>query len=84
MKDKIFKVFKTCILEKAIMKYKNVRTRKYNLDYYLDCFILLLNELNNWKTLTKIKSNNIKFHWKTVYNEYRKWCNDNIFTPLKN
>jgi hypothetical protein len=79
MKDKIFNVFKKCILEKANVKYKNVRTRKCNLDYYLDCFILLLNELNSWKTLTKLKSNNNKFHWKTVYNEHRKWCNDNIF-----
>jgi len=79
MKDKIFKVFKTCILEKANLKYKNVRNRKYKLDYYLNCFTLMLNELNKWETLSKIYPNSNKYHWKTVYNEHRKWSNDNIF-----
>jgi len=54
MKDKIFNVFKKCILEKASIKYKNVRTRKYKLDYYLKCFTIMLNELNKWETLSKI------------------------------
>ena len=52
MKDKIFKVFKLCILEKANIKYKNVRTRKYKLDYCLKCFTTMLNELNKWETLS--------------------------------
>ena len=79
MKDKIFKVFKLCILEKANIKYKNVRTRKYKLDYYLKCFTTMLNEINKWETLSKIYPNSNKYHWKSVYNEHCKWCNDNIF-----
>ena len=79
MKDKIFKVYKKYVLEKANDLYKNVRTRKYKLDYYLNCFMLMLSELNKWESLSKINYNKRKFHWKSVYNEHRKWCKDNIF-----
>ena len=79
MKDAIFKVYKSCVLEIANNAYKEVRKRKYNLDYYLNSFLLLLNDVNNWKTLSIINQNHKKFHWKTVYNEFCRWSKDNIF-----
>ena len=81
MKDFIFKVYKSCVLEIANNAYKNVRKRKYKLDYYLNKFLLLLNELNKWQSLSITQQNEIqtKFHWKTVYNEFNKWSKDNIF-----
>ena len=81
MKDAIFKVYKSCVLEIANNAYKNVRKRKYKLDYYLNKFLLLLNELNKWQSLSVIDEipNQKKFHWKTIYNEFIKWSKDNIF-----
>ena len=58
---------------------EEVRKRKYKLDYYLNSFLLLLNDVNNWKTLSIINHNHKKFHWKTVYNEFCRWSKDNIF-----
>lgn len=79
MKDAIFKVYKSCVLEIANNAYKNVRNRKFKLDYYLNNFLLLLNDVNKWKTLSVINQNQKKFHWKTIYNEFMKWSKDNIF-----
>ena len=85
MKDAIFKVYKLCVLEIANNSYKNVRNRKFKLDYYLNNFLLLLNDVNKWKTLSVINKNQNqkKFHWKTIYNEFSncvmKWSKDNIF-----
>jgi hypothetical protein len=81
MKDAIFKVYKSCVLEIANNAYKNVRKRKYKLDYYLNKFLLLLNELNKWQSLSVIDEipNQKDFHWKTIYNEFNKWSKDNIF-----
>jgi hypothetical protein len=70
MKDAIFKVYKSCVLEIANNAYKNVRNRKFKLDYYLNNFLLLLNDVNKWKTLSVINQNQKKFHWKTIYNEF--------------
>ena len=39
----------------------------------------MLNDVNNWKTLSIINHNHKKFHWKTVYNEFCRWSKDNIF-----
>ena len=80
MKDKIFKSFKKYILYWAHKKYPNIRKRKYSLEYYLNNFIYMLNDLCKWESLKLIHKNKDKYHYKTIYNEYNKWCRDNIFT----
>ena len=42
MKDAIFKVYKSCVLEIANNAYKDVRKRKYKLDYYLNSFFTVV------------------------------------------
>ena len=76
MKDAIFKVYKKCVLEIASNAYKPIRKRKYNLDYYLNCFTKLLTDINKWESLSSIYPNQNKYHWKTVYNEFQKWSKD--------
>ena len=44
MKDKTFNAYKKCILLIAKEKYKNIRNRKFCLDYYLTNFITLINQ----------------------------------------
>ena len=80
-KDKIYNCFKKCILHIAQLKYPLIRKRKYSLQYYLDKFFLLLNDMVTWKSLkyTYDYHNNNKFHWKSIYNEYNRWAKDNIF-----
>jgi len=62
--------------------------RKYSIEYYLDLIFELINDVNNWYSLSKLntykpipKKNNEKpkYHWKTIQNLYNKWSNDNIF-----
>jgi hypothetical protein len=50
----------------------------YTNEYYLNMILYLLNDVNNWKLLTKIegygfnleKENITKYHYKTIYNKY--------------
>lgn len=80
-KDKIYNAFKKCILNTANLMYPQIRKRKYSLKYYLDNFILMLNDLVKWESLKHTHNYNSKkdYHWKTIYNEHNKWSNDNIF-----
>jgi hypothetical protein len=80
MKDKIFKTFKKYILYWAHKKYPNIRKRKYSLEYYLNNFIFILNDVCKWDSLKITNGYNGEYHYKTIYNEYNKWCKDNIFT----
>ena len=79
MKNKIFNLFKKYILFFAHKKYPNIRKRKYSLEYYLDNFYLMLNDLCRWESLKLIHKDANKYHYKTIYNEYNRWSNDNIF-----
>lgn len=80
-KDKVYNCFKKCILHIAELRYPLIRKRKYSLQYYLDKFLLLLNDMVSWKSLrhTYNYHNKKEFHWKSIYNEYNKWAKDNIF-----
>jgi hypothetical protein len=79
MKDKTFQKYKKYILHFVNKKYKNLRKRKYNFDYYIKNFIHVLTDVTKWQSLNLINNNERTFHWKTIYNEYNKWCKDNIF-----
>lgn len=80
-KNKVYNCYKKCILHIAELKYPIIRKRKYSLRYYLNNFLLLLNDMVSWKSLkhTYNHNNKKKFHWKSIYNEYNKWAKDNIF-----
>lgn len=81
LNKKIFNCYKKYILYYANIKYPPVRKRKYTLEYYLDNFINVLNDLTKWEAITKLKSckGEAVKHWKTIYNEYLKWSKDGIF-----
>ena len=79
MKKKICNCFKKYILIIAKQKYPQLRTRKYSLNYYLTNFVIMLNDVVKWKSLMLINKNCQTYHYKTIQNEYNKWCNDNIF-----
>ena len=69
---------KEIILKIAKEKYPEIRKRKYNLNYYLENFIHVLNDLVKWQSLKLINTKSKEYHWKTIYNEFNKWSN-NIF-----
>ena len=63
MKNIIFDKLKTMILSVANVKYPPVRIRTYSLEYYLDKFILILNDSVKWFTLTSFKQHLIKMNF---------------------
>ena len=83
------------ILKKLILieadKLDKLRKFEYEItytnEYYLDMILYLLNDVNNWKFLTKIegygfnleKKNIPKYHYKTIYNKYVYWIKKDIF-----
>ena len=77
--DTIYNCYKKYILQYAIEKYPEIRKRKYSLKYYLDNFIYVLNDVTKWESLKLINKNENKYHWKSIYNEFKKWSLDNIF-----
>ena len=79
MKDNIFNLLKKHILDIANKKYPQIRKRKYSLEYYLEKFTDILNEVVNWQSLRKTYQNCKNYHWKTIYNEFNKWSKDGIF-----
>ena len=77
------------ILSKIIdNKYcKNNHKKYYSNEYYLINIFEMLNDVNKWKTLNKLKSfepvniNNkiAKNHHDTIRKKFLKWCKDGIF-----
>jgi len=69
-------------------KYRvNKHKKYYSNEYYLKNIFLMLNDINKWKTLIKLKSyepvliNNkiAKSHFDTIRKKFVKWVNDGIF-----
>src|SRR5436309_14511105 len=78
-KDKVYQCYKKYILEEAKLKFLEVRKRKYSLQYYLDNFIRVLNDVTKWESLSLINQNENTYHWKSIYNEFKKWTAKNVF-----
>ena len=78
-KDKIYNCYKKYILHNATLKYPEIRKRKFSLEYYLNNFIHVLNDVTKWESLKLINKYENEYHWKAIYNEYNKWSNDDIF-----
>ena len=81
MKQKQFinSEFKKIILNLVDSKLPRIRMCKYNYSYYLDKFILVLTKLSGWDSLSFVCNNNKSFHYKSIYNEFIRWTNNNIF-----
>ena len=62
----------------------NIRTPKYSNAYYLNNIILVLRDVVSWKSLSRVYKHSSKFHYKTIYDIYLKWCKLNIFEDVFN
>jgi hypothetical protein len=87
-KEEFIKITKNNILHVYKDNFDKKYKRKYSIDYYLNLIFELLNDVNNWNSISKLKiynpiiknNNNIpKYHWKTVQNLFNKWSHDCIF-----
>ena len=54
---------------------------KYSDEYYLNFIFYMLNDINKWSFIVKLKDYNSKFkyHYKTIYNKFVYWSNNNVF-----
>jgi hypothetical protein len=84
MDTELIKIFNKIIDD----KYKvNKHKKYYSNEYYLTNIFVMLNDINKWKTLIKLKSyepvniNNkiAKSHYDTIRKKFVKWSNDGIF-----
>jgi len=84
MNTELIKIFNK-IIDKTYSK--NNHKKYYLNDYYLINIFEMLNDINKWETLTKLKSyepiliNNkfAKSHFDTIRKKFIKWSNDGIF-----
>jgi hypothetical protein len=84
MDKKLIEIFDKIIVN----KYSNNNHKKfYSNEYYLINIFEMINDINKWETLTKLKSykpiliNNklAKSHYDTIRKKFIKWCRDGIF-----
>ena len=76
------------IILENIVKSKNFEKRKpkYCISYYINYIMLILNDVTSWSSLgnimNTIQKGTKKYHYKTIYNVYIKWCKLGIFKEL--
>lgn len=49
-------LYKSIILQEVKITFPEIRKGTFRLEYYLDRFCELLNDVNKWKTLSKLKN----------------------------
>ena len=74
---KYFNQYKQYILNIANDLIPIRNKRKYSYEYYLTNFNIVLSNGIKWQCLETTAT--AKNHWKTIYNEFNKWCKHNIF-----
>ena len=79
IKNLINTKFFTEIANHVKTKIPNLRKSKFSTEYYLNKFVLVLTDLAYWKSLIYTMPETKTFHYKTIYNEYCRWCKFNIF-----
>jgi hypothetical protein len=79
-----YNLFKKIVLNIANKKYPEIKKRTYPLEYYLNNFIYVLNDVVKWKSLRLFNPLKKEYHWKSIYNEFNKWSHDNIFKDAFN
>lgn len=55
------------------------RTPKYMNEYYLYYIVLLLTDLQKWKSLRLLHPEKSKYHYKTIQDKHLEWSNLNIY-----
>ncbi len=77
-------LIKLCIVEINKLNKDIDRNRykvKYSDEYYLTLIFYMLNDVNNWNFISKLKEYNseYKYHYKTIYNKFVYWTKKDIF-----
>ena len=75
------KLYFSLIIKTAYDTFGKGRSRTYNFEYYLNMFLLVLDDVTKWKSLTKTKIYNSdkNFHYKVIQNEFNRWTKYDIF-----
>ena len=78
------KLIDLCLIEINKLNENINRNRykvKYSDRYYLNFILLILNDVNNWFFISKLKdyNSNFKYHYKTIYNKFLYWSKKDIF-----
>jgi hypothetical protein len=73
-----------CLIEIKKLNKNIDRNRykvKYTDKYYLKFIFYMLNDINKWNFITKLKDYNskYKYHYKTIYNKFLYWSKNDIF-----
>lgn len=86
-------IYKQLILNVAYAKFPYIRKRNYSLSYYLDMFLYMDNDAVRWESLKEFKKykpkkegkeNNKNTHYKSIQNEFNRWCKYDIFIEAHN
>jgi len=71
--------FSGVFIETIHKYYHNKRKTKYSVEYYLYYIILVLKELQSWKSLKYLLTNNKTNHYKTIQDIHLEWSRLNIY-----
>ena len=74
----LIKIIKIILIKIIKIILEPIKNRKYKLKYYLEQFENVLKNYTKWNIINNTNNKN-KFHYKSIYNEYRKWIKHNIF-----
>ena len=86
-------IYNNIILSVAREKLKCCRKRDYDLEYYLNMFNFIQNDVVKWKSLKNLKDykpkkenkdNDKGFHYKSIQNEFNRWSHLDIFIEAHN
>ena len=58
---------------------KPIRKPKYSTIYYLYNILLVLTELQTWKSLKLLHTNKSKYHYKTIQDKHLEWSRLNLY-----
>jgi hypothetical protein len=59
--------------------YHNKRKTKYSVEYYLYYIVLVLKEIQSWKSLKYLLNNKKPYHFKTIQDIHLEWSRLNIY-----
>lgn len=73
--------YKKYIINVADNLFPQQRKRQFTSEYYLNKFLLVLDDVTKWKSLNKTEgfSDKTSFHYKTIENKFNLWSKYNVF-----
>ena len=77
-------LIKLCLIEINKLNQKINRNRykvKYSDEYYLNFIFYMLNDINKWSFISKLKDykSHFKYHYKSIYNKFVYWSKNKVF-----